>query len=113
MVPGLRTECRDHAARRDLYGENNHHIAETCYKALARALRKAVEIDPRQGGRVPSTKGSLSLPAARALKGRLRLVDYTVYEPRDPPADPIERAAGLVFLKDGFISAPHFSAASG
>jgi imidazoleglycerol-phosphate dehydratase len=42
-----------------LYGDNNHHIAETCYKGLARALRKAVEIDPRQGGRVPSTKGSL------------------------------------------------------
>jgi imidazoleglycerol-phosphate dehydratase len=42
-----------------LYGDNNHHIAETCYKGLARALRKAVEIDPRQGGRIPSTKGSL------------------------------------------------------
>ena len=42
-----------------LYGENNHHIAETCYKGLARALRKAVELDPRQAGRVPSTKGSL------------------------------------------------------
>ena len=42
-----------------LYGENNHHIAETCFKALARALRAAVAIDPRQGGRVPSTKGSL------------------------------------------------------
>ncbi len=44
-----------------LYGENNHHIAETCFKGLARALRKAVEIDPRQAGRVPSTKGSLSV----------------------------------------------------
>lgn len=43
----------------NLYGDNNHHIAETCYKGLARALRKAVEIDPRQAGRVPSTKGSL------------------------------------------------------
>lgn len=43
----------------NLYGENNHHIAETCYKGLARALRKAVEIDPRQAGRVPSTKGTL------------------------------------------------------
>ena len=42
-----------------LYGENNHHIAETCYKALARALRQAVAIDERQGGRVPSTKGQL------------------------------------------------------
>ncbi len=42
-----------------LYGENNHHIAETCYKGLARALRQALAIDPRQQGRVPSTKGSL------------------------------------------------------
>ena len=43
----------------NLYGENNHHIAETCYKALARALRQAVSIDDRQSGRVPSTKGQL------------------------------------------------------
>ena len=42
------------------YGENNHHIAETCFKALARTLRKAVEIDPRQADRIPSTKGSLN-----------------------------------------------------
>jgi imidazoleglycerol-phosphate dehydratase len=43
----------------NLYGENSHHIAETCYKALARALRQAIAIDPRQSGRVPSTKGQL------------------------------------------------------
>ena len=43
----------------NLYGENNHHIAETCFKGLARALRAAIAIDPRQAGRVPSTKGSL------------------------------------------------------
>jgi imidazoleglycerol-phosphate dehydratase len=43
----------------NLAGENNHHIAETCYKGLARALRKAIEIDPRQQGRIPSTKGTL------------------------------------------------------
>ena len=42
-----------------LYGENSHHIAETCFKGLARALREAVAVDPRQGGRVPSTKGTL------------------------------------------------------
>ena len=42
-----------------LYGDNNHHIAETCYKGLARALRQAVALDPRQAGRVPSTKGTL------------------------------------------------------
>jgi imidazoleglycerol-phosphate dehydratase len=43
-----------------LYGRNNHHIAETCFKALARALRAAVAIDPRQKGRIPSTKGRLA-----------------------------------------------------
>lgn len=42
-----------------LYGENNHHIIESAYKGLARALRQAVEIDPRKGGAVPSTKGVL------------------------------------------------------
>lgn len=42
-----------------LYGDNNHHIAESCYKALARALRQAVEIDPRKADAVPSTKGVL------------------------------------------------------
>ncbi len=45
----------------NLYGENNHHIAETCFKALARALAVAVAIDPRQKGRVPSTKGILAV----------------------------------------------------
>ena len=42
-----------------LYGGNSHHIAETCFKGLARALREAFAIDPRQAGRVPSTKGTL------------------------------------------------------
>ncbi len=42
-----------------LYGANSHHIAESCFKAVARALRTACEIDPRQAGRVPSTKGTL------------------------------------------------------
>ncbi len=41
------------------YGANNHHIAETCFKAVARALRAALETDPRQPEAVPSTKGSL------------------------------------------------------
>jgi imidazoleglycerol-phosphate dehydratase len=45
----------------NLYGENNHHIAETCYKGLARALRAAIAIDPGQEARVPSTKGTLSV----------------------------------------------------
>jgi len=43
----------------NFYGDNNHHIAESLYKALARALRQAVEIDPRKAGAVPSTKGVL------------------------------------------------------
>ncbi|MDD3446189.1 MAG: imidazoleglycerol-phosphate dehydratase HisB [Zavarzinia sp.] len=43
----------------NLYGENNHHIVESSYKALARALRVASEIDPRAAGAVPSTKGVL------------------------------------------------------
>ncbi len=42
-----------------LYGSNDHHIAESCFKALARALRTAVSIDPAQADRVPSTKGVL------------------------------------------------------
>jgi len=41
------------------YGENNHHIVESCYKGLARALRQAAEIDPRKSDAVPSTKGVL------------------------------------------------------
>lgn len=41
------------------YGSNDHHIAESCFKALARALRLAIAVDPAQGGRVPSTKGVL------------------------------------------------------
>ncbi len=43
----------------NLYGENNHHIVESCYKGLARALRQAIEIDPRKSDEVPSTKGKL------------------------------------------------------
>ena len=43
----------------NLYGENNHHIVESCFKGLARALRQAVAFDPRRRGVVPSTKGVL------------------------------------------------------
>ena len=42
-----------------LYGDNSHHIAESCFKGLARALRTAVAIDPKAAGEIPSTKGSL------------------------------------------------------
>lgn len=44
---------------RNIYGENNHHIVESCFKGLARALRQAVEIDQRKSDQVPSTKGVL------------------------------------------------------
>lgn len=42
-----------------LYGDNSHHVAESCFKGLARALRAAVALDPAAQGEVPSTKGSL------------------------------------------------------
>ena len=41
------------------YGENNHHIVESCFKGLARSLRMAIEIDPRKADAIPSTKGTL------------------------------------------------------
>lgn len=43
----------------NLYGQNNHHIVESCYKALARALKSAMALDPRKAGQIPSTKGVL------------------------------------------------------
>ena len=51
-----------------LYGVNNHHIVESCFKGLARALRTAVTLDPRKRDAVPSTKGTLGgvLPEAGA-----------------------------------------------
>jgi imidazoleglycerol-phosphate dehydratase len=44
----------------NLYGENSHHVAETCFKAVARALRAAVALDPRTLDSIPSTKGTLT-----------------------------------------------------
>lgn len=46
-----------------LYGENNHHICEACFKGFARALRAAVEADPRKSDAIPSTKGVLGAGA--------------------------------------------------
>ena len=43
----------------NLYGENNHHIIESCFKGLARALRQAISIDSNRMDEIPSTKGSL------------------------------------------------------
>jgi imidazoleglycerol-phosphate dehydratase len=42
-----------------LYGTNSHHIAESCFKGVARALRHALSVEPREAGRIPSTKGTL------------------------------------------------------
>ncbi len=42
-----------------IHGANDHHVAEACFKGLAQALRRAVEIDPRKAGQIPSTKGTL------------------------------------------------------
>ena len=42
-----------------LYGENNHHIVESCFKGLARSLKDAIKIDPRKADAIPSTKGVL------------------------------------------------------
>ena len=42
-----------------VYGQNNHHIIEGIFKGFARAMRQAVELDPRKGGAIPSTKGQL------------------------------------------------------
>ncbi len=42
------------------YGDNNHHVAETCFKSVARVLRAALTVDPRIAGAVPSTKGTLT-----------------------------------------------------
>ena len=47
----------------NLYGQNTHHIVESCYKGLARATRSAIAIDPRVPGIVPSTKGMIGDPA--------------------------------------------------
>jgi imidazoleglycerol-phosphate dehydratase len=44
----------------NLYGDNNHHIVESCFKALARALREAMTIDPRAAAVIPSTKGTIN-----------------------------------------------------
>ncbi|MCW5715975.1 MAG: imidazoleglycerol-phosphate dehydratase HisB [Bauldia sp.] len=72
-----------------LYGVNSHHIAETCFKALARALRAAVAIDPRQPNAVPSTKGSLGEAEAKASP--IPAVAAKAVSPRRPPVRPRRR----------------------
>lgn len=52
----------------NLYGENNHHIVESCFKGLARSLRAAVAIDPRKADAIPSTKGVLGGGSADSIE---------------------------------------------
>ena len=59
FLKALATSARMNLHVNVAYGSNNHHIAEAVFKGLARALRQAVEIDPRRADDVPSTKGSL------------------------------------------------------
>ncbi len=79
------------------YGANNHHIAETCFKAVARALRTATEIDPRQAGRVPSTKGTLALSPIMG-KGRWQAIVILDAPPEDRDRSQIKTR----FIRDGF-----------
>jgi imidazoleglycerol-phosphate dehydratase len=60
FLKALATSARMNLHVNVAYGTNNHHIAEAVFKALARALRQAIEIDPRRADDVPSTKGSLN-----------------------------------------------------
>jgi imidazoleglycerol-phosphate dehydratase len=60
FLKALATSARMNLHVNVAYGTNNHHISEAVFKALARALRQAVEIDPRRADDVPSTKGSLN-----------------------------------------------------
>src|SRR5262249_42915731 len=85
-----------------LYGTNDHHIAESCFKALARALRAAVAIDPRAANEVPSTKGSLA--GCRAAAGRRQdiMSVYTVYEPPLKAHESAPDPERFVFVRDGF-----------
>ena len=53
------TESRMNCHIETLYGKNNHHIIESCFKAFAKSLRLAVEIDNRRKDNIPSSKGTL------------------------------------------------------
>ena len=59
MVPSISQSAGITMHVENIYGDNSHHIIESCYKALARSLREALEMDPRSKKSIPSTKGSL------------------------------------------------------
>ena len=75
----------------NFYGDNDHHVAESAFKALARALRDAVEIDPRAGDRIPSTKGTLVVSVADCAPNMLRLAQRCVPELGSLPRPDLRR----------------------
>ena len=89
-----------------LYGENSHHIAESCFKGLARALRAAVAIDPRAAGEVPSTKGQpdrrLDHSRSCILGGEVRCRSIQFMRPVTERRGSRQRADRFVFVRDGF-----------
>ena len=100
-----------------LYGTNDHHISESCFKGLARALRAAVAIDPRAAGEVPSTKGTLggrSLDRSQSPREADPDRSYRAHEneharlhgPRAAAPrqrrDTLAHTARFVFVRDGF-----------
>ena len=91
----------------NLYGENNHHIAETCYKGLARALQRGHRARPASGRPSAVDQGN-----AQGVAGPVQdivdvanvsvahaMVTYTVHEPPEPAADRVDRAEELVFVQ--------------
>ena len=103
-----------------LYGTNDHHIAESCFKGLARALRAAISIDARAANEIPSTKGSLG-GMSRLRSGRLIAMErqsvmlrqqqqvsgnaMAVYTVHQPPLKKYEAAPDperFAFVRDGF-----------
>ena len=85
---------------RPLYGENSHHIAESCFKGLARALRDAIAIDEQGEGR-----DTIHERPARELMPKLwpPMIVYTVHEPGRPAKDRSKSGrTSVVFVKEGF-----------
>src|SRR4030095_14222685 len=81
-----------------LYGTNDHHIAESCFKGLARALRIALAIDPRAANEIPSTKGSLG--GRQPLSTIMAF--YTVHQPPLRSDEALPNPDRFMFVRDGF-----------
>src|SRR5262249_13798241 len=83
-----------------LYGSNDHHVAESCFKGLARALRAAVAIDARAAGEVPSTKCIRG--GGGGLRGHRLMRVYTVHQPPLRRDETESDRARIAFVRDGF-----------